>query len=166
MYKPPEQFKVPAEVKELDKDRDELGMMYDLENWYITHEWSEKFKGHLNKLLKLAEAGEPWSQYNVGIIYLLGYLYSSKEEYDKNFEKDALEGSKWLVKAAKQGFIVAVDNLVSIGVGPEADRLRTISREIGNQHPEYMPIDRDLNVPVVLPPHFEAVWKVAYGKNS
>ena len=166
MYKAPEQFAVPKEVKEFHKDCDSLGMISDSENWYVTPEWCQKFKKHFEKLLNLAESGEPWSQYNLGNMYLNGYLYSSMEEFQTNYENDVIAGSKWLEKAARQGFVAAVDNLVVVGVGPESDRLREISREVEKEHPEYIQKwEKDENIPVIMPSFFEAVWERAYGKD-
>ncbi len=165
MYEAPEQFKVPEEVKEFQKDCDSLGMVSDGKNWFVTPEWSRKFKAHYEKLLKLAESGEPWSQYNLGSMFILGYLYSSKEESEKNYEADVMSGSKWLEKAARQGFVAAVDTLVVEGVGPESDRLRGISKQVEKEHPEYIQWDKDENMPVIMPSHFEAVWERAYGKD-
>lgn len=167
MYEAPAQFKIPEEVKEFHKDSESLGMLYDLENWYITQEWCQKFRIHLDRLLKLAESGEPWSQYNVGTIYLNGYLYDSMEEFEKNYKADAIIGSKWLEKAARQGFVAAVDNLVVVGVGPESERLREISRKVEKDHPEYVgKWEKDESIPVFMPSFFEAVWEMAYGKDS
>ena len=167
MYKIPEQYPIPPEVTKFQNDCESLGMIQDLENWYVTLEWSEKFKYHFEKLLNLAENGEPWSQYNLGNIYFGGYLYSSKEEFEKNYENDAVVGSNWLEKAARQGFVAAVDNLVVVGVGLESDRLREIYREIEKEHPEYIQKwEKDENIPVTQPSLFEAVYVRAYGKNS
>lgn len=167
MYKAPEQFTVPEEVKEFHKDCDSLGMINDSENWYVTSEWSLKFKKHFDKLLKLAELGEPWSQYNLGNIYFSGYLYSSIQEFQKNYEHDAIIGSKWLEKAAQQGFVAAVDNLVVLGVGSESDRLRKISNDIEKEHPEYIQKwEQNGNIPIIMPSFFEAVYARAYENRS
>ena len=99
MYKVPKQFVEPEEVKEFHRDSEKLGMLYDQDGWYITKEWCLKFKEHFNKNLVLAEGGDPWAQYNIGNMYFGGYLYSSQEAYEKNYEADLIEGSKWLEKA-------------------------------------------------------------------
>lgn len=167
MYKAPEQFTVPDEVREFQKDCYSLGMINDLENWYVTQELSNKFKGHCEKLLKLAESGEPWAQYNLGRIYLSGYLYSSMEEFQRYYEKDVITGSKWLEKAARQGFVAAVDNLVVVGVGSEADRLRKISTKVEKEHPEFIQKwEKDEKIPVITPAFFVTVWEIAYGNHS
>ena len=66
---------------------------------------------------------------------LLGYLHDSKQGYESNYERDAAVGSAWLEKAASQGFVAAVDNLVCVGVGDEANRLREISKLVKKEHP-------------------------------
>ena len=167
MYKAPEQFEIPNEVKEYQSDCEALGMIQDLEKWYVTPEWSQKFKKHWEALLNLAEAGEPWAQYNLGSMYFGGYLYSSRDDYEENYESDVMTGSYWLEKCAKQGFVAAVDTLVVVGVGDEAERLREIYRKVEKEHPEYIQKwEENENIPVILPLLFEEVWKIAYGKDS
>ena len=167
MYEIPKEYIVPKEVKDFQSDCDLLGMICDGNNWYITPEWAECFKKHLKKILPLAEAGDPWAQYNLGSIYTGGYQYSIQEEFESNYEADTLEGSKWLEKAARKGFVVAVDNLVVIGLGDEAERLREISKKVKQEHPEFIQKwEHDKSLPVILPSFFEKVWKIAYGNNS
>ena len=167
MYKTPTQFDVPIEVNDFQCDRDKLGMICDLDNWYITEEWAKQFQTHLKRLLPLAESGNPWAQYNVGIIYFCGYLYSSQNAYEEHYEEDLIQCSLWLEKAARQGFVVAVDNLVVIGVGEEADRLRLISNMVEKNYPEYIQKwEMDKNIPVIFPSFFEKVWEIAYGNKS
>lgn len=162
MYKAPEQFVIPDEVVAFHNDCEALGKVNDLENWYITTEWRLKFKEHETNLLKLAESGEPWSQYNLGTIYSSGYLYTSCEEFQKNYENELIEVSKWLEKAARQGFVAAVDNLVTIGIGAESDRLRRVSQEIEKENQERIKWDENYKLPVIMPSFFEAVYKKAY----
>jgi hypothetical protein len=167
MYKTPIQFEVPVEVNDFQYDCDKLGMICDLDNWYITEAWAKRFQTHLEHLLALAESGNPWAQYNVGIIYCAGYLHGSQKAYEEHYEKDLIQSSRWLEKAARQGFVAAVDNLVVVGVGEEADRLRLISKIVEKNHPEYIQKwEMDKNIPVILPSFFEKVWDIAYGNKS
>jgi len=165
MYTAPEGFEVPKEVKEFLTDTEKLGVIQDLENWYVTPEWCEKFQQHRAKLQELAEGGEPWSQYHLGNMFFSGYLYSSAEEFEKNYLADVERGSQYLVMAAGQGFVAAVDNLVVTGIGPASDRLRAITREVQKEHPEFIQKwSQNESIPVVLPSLFEEVWERAYGK--
>jgi len=107
MYKIPTQFVIPKEVEDFHNDCDNLGMINDMDNWYITTEWQFKFKQHLDKLLVLAELGDPWAQYNVGQLYSGGYIYSDEEEFKENYVSDVTIASKWLEKSARQGFVIA-----------------------------------------------------------
>lgn len=167
MYKTPEKFIEPEAVKEFHKDSEKLGMLQDNDNWYITPEWVECFKEHKNKIEILALNGDPWAQYNLGNIYFCGYLYSSLEEFTKHYEKDALTGSEWLEKAARQGFVAAVDNLAVLGTSKEAERLREISKEVEKENPEFIQKSKDNeNIPIIMPSFFEKVWEIAYSKNS
>ncbi|MCF6194363.1 MAG: hypothetical protein L3J46_08545, partial [Kangiellaceae bacterium] len=119
-------FKIPAEVELLQNDTDALGMVNDSDNWYVTEEWVQKFRNHLKVILPLAENGDPVAQYNVATIYLCGYLYSSEEKAIKAYEADAIVMSKWFERAARSGYVVAIDNLISTGVGDEAERLKRL----------------------------------------
>ncbi|MDO9214703.1 MAG: hypothetical protein Q7U23_12825 [Methylococcales bacterium] len=167
MYKMPTEFEIPDEVHRFQDDCDKLGMLCDMDNWYITDEWAKRFQTHLECLLAVAEAGNPWAQYNVGSLYIHGYLYSSAKAYEEHYEEDVIQGSLWLEKAARQGFIAAVDNLVVIGLGEEANRLRLISNMVEKNHPEYIQKwEVDENIPVILPSFFEKVWGIAYGNKS
>ena len=167
MYKAPEKFKIPNEVNDYLADCITLGMIQDLEHWYVTSKWTARFKEHSKKLLKLAETGEPWAQYHLGNMYFSGYFHSSREDFENHYESDVKIGSQWLEKAARQGFVAAVDNLVVVGVGSEADRLREISRIVEKEHPEFIKKwEKDEKIPVITPAFFETVWEMAYGNHS
>jgi hypothetical protein len=59
-----------------------------------------------------------------------------------------------------------VDNLISIGVGDEAERLRKISNIVEKEYPELIQAwDGNPDIPVYLPAFFEKVWEIAYAKN-
>lgn len=167
MYTAPEGFEIPREVEEFLKDSEELGVVQDLENWYVTPEWSQKFEMHLEQLKRLADSGEPWSQYHLGNMYFIGYLHSSSEDFEKNYMDEIERGSKYLEMAARQGFVAAVDNLVGMGVGPESDRLREIARKVREEHPEFIQKwSKDERLPVIMPSFYEEVWERAYGKTA
>lgn len=167
MYKAHTGFDVPTEVKDFQNDCDALGMLCDLQNWYITEDWAKRFRTHLERILPVAEAGNPWAQYNIGVIYIFGYLHSSQEEFEKHQTANTIQGSKWLERAARQGFVAAVDNLVVVGAGEEAERLRKISKEVERDHPEYIQQwQANKDIPVITPAFFEKVWEIAYGNHS
>ncbi len=101
--------------------------------WPITEELAIKFRDHLQKLIPVAENGNVLAQYAVAAIYMAGYCYTSSEDQLANAEHDLAEMTKWLVRAARQGYLIAVDNLISGGVGPEAERVRSIYNEVQEQ---------------------------------
>lgn len=129
------------ETKAFWSDIDLLGPVSNSEDWHVTDEWATKFQLHLERLLPLAERGNVLAQYAVAAIYMLGCRYSTSEEHLANSEHDLVEMTKWLVRAARQGYLVAVDNLISAGYGSEAERVRSIYREIqeeiGKEHVPY-----------------------------
>lgn len=165
MYKPPEGFEVPKEVDEFLNDSERLGAIQDLDNWYVTEDWCNKFKKHRDKLQQLADDGEPWSQYHLGNMYFSGYLHSSAEEFERSYFADVERGSQYLEMAARQGFVAAVDNLVGMGIGSESDRLREITKEVEKEHPEFIQKwSQNESLPVIMPSLYETVWERAYGQ--
>lgn len=120
------------ELISLSEDQESLGMIYDGTHWYITKAWAEKFRGHFAALLPLAEAGNPLAQYQIAGLLMLGYCYDNPRECEENYSTDMVQMSAWLERAARQGVVVAVDNLITNGVGAEAERLRQISAEVAH----------------------------------
>ena len=118
------------ELTSLREDQDSLGMIYDGTHWYITEAWAEKFRGHFAALLPLAEVGNPLAQYHIAGLLMFGYCYESQRECEQNYSTDMVQMSAWLERAARQGVVAAVDNLITSGVGTEAERLRKIFAEI------------------------------------
>ncbi len=136
MYPSDNKFEVSLtpEVAAFRRDTESLGMVNDLENWYVTESWVEKFQEHLRQLLPLAEGGNVLAQYSVAVIHMCGYLYSSEEEFEANwFSVDGIEATKWWVLAARQGYMCALDNLGSTGVGPDADLVRAVHTKIAEE---------------------------------
>jgi hypothetical protein len=119
-----------SEIHAFHLDCEAVGPICDLDQWFLTEEWKAKFEEHLRRLLPIAEQGNPFAQYFVAVIYLFGFRYSSHKECQDNYEKDTVEGTKWLVRAARQGVVVAIDNLITNGKGPEVERLSKIHFEI------------------------------------
>lgn len=132
MYPTDDNFEVnvPPEVSNFRSDFESLGVVNDLDNWYVTGQWAEKFEAHFNDLLPLAEQGHVLAQYSLAIIHMMGLRYSSIELAKANYSQDISQMSQWLELAAKQGYMGAIDILGAMGVGEEAERLRGIIVEI------------------------------------
>lgn len=112
-------------------DADSLGVVNDLDNWYVTEDWAGKFQEHRRQLLPLAENGNVLAQYSMAAIHMIGYCYSSESAFAaKWLSVEVVEATKWLLLAARQGHMCAVDNLGSIGVGIEADLVRATWAEV------------------------------------
>jgi len=110
-----------------ERDRDVFGPVNDMNNWYVTKEWANIFNKHLELLLPFSEKGDVASQYAVAIIYMCNYLYTSEDEALILYERDSKIYTKWLVEAAKAGHVGAIDNILVMGVGEEAERLRNVA---------------------------------------
>ena len=127
-------MEIKPEVQSFFDDSKSLGAISDGKNWYITESWALKFQEHLNTLLLLAEH-DPISQYQVACIYYSSYLYTSEKEAIESYESDIKKASFWFEKAARNKVYPAIDNLIVVGVGQEADRLRVIYEEYKEQFP-------------------------------
>jgi hypothetical protein len=120
-----------VEIVAFWRDLDSVGPINDCSGrWLISEEWAAKFRMHLQTLMPLAERGNVWAQYGVASICMLGCRYTSNEEQMANCEHDLAEMTRWLVRAARQGCAIALDNLISAGYGAEAERVRSICHEI------------------------------------
>ena len=128
-------MEIKPEVQLFLDDSRKLGPINDGENWYISEKWALRFEEHLDTLLVLAEKNDPMSQYQVACIYLSGYLYHDEKDSLENYETDIEKASFWFEKAAKNKVYSAIDNLISVGVGEEANRLRAIYEEYKEQFP-------------------------------
>jgi len=120
------EWNIADEVKRFQDDVNKLGLVCSEKGWQITADWAIRFNNHLKSLIPLAERGDPIAQYNVAIIYMNGYLYSSESAAKNNYEIDKIEMSKWLECAARAGIAAALDNLITSGVGAESDRIREL----------------------------------------
>ena len=82
------------------------------------YEW-----GH-STTYKIAEGGHLHCQYALATIHLMKLTCISEEEERQHHEREIVQATRWLIAAARQGCWPAVDNLVTSGVGPEAERAR------------------------------------------
>jgi len=121
--------------------------------WPITKEWAEKFKIHRDRMLPLAENGDALAQYRIANIYMLGYLYDSELKAREHYQEDAIILTKWLILSAKQGVIAALDNLLSNGVGAEAEKIQEIARSMWSE------TEGDTS-------SFNKIMELAYGKGN
>ncbi len=128
-------MKYIPEVESFLNDTEKLGGVSDGEHWFVTEEWAATFREHLKILLELAENDVPQAQYQVGVIYSCGYIYSSEDEALKNSEDDRIKLSYWFERAARGGVYVAIDNLLALGVGKESERLRSLYLENNEKYP-------------------------------
>lgn len=113
-------------------------------------------------LLPHAEAGNMLCQYALATILLQGLCCESEERAIADMEPARVEATPWLIAAAKQGYYPALDNLITCGVGPEAQRAKKIWRELENEQPKLMHLHE--NMPVYGPEFMEEVALRIYGR--
>ncbi len=113
-------------------------------------------------LIPLAEAGEMRCQYALATIYWLGFCCDSEEEYHRNYEETIQIATRWWIAAASQGHWGALDNLITCGVGVEADRVKEACRQFEEQNKHL--VGWSHNMPVYGPDFMQAVCKTIYGR--
>jgi len=123
-------FVMPDEVKAFQDDDNLRGEEWNGDGWHMTAKWVPVFQKHKAMLEPIAESGSAWAQYATASIYMCCLLHPDEDTAMKAAENDNRECTQWLLMAARQGFLPALDNLGSVGVGSEADRIRALTKSI------------------------------------
>lgn len=113
-------------------------------------------------LLPFAEAGDIHAQYALATIYWLGLRCQSEEQYFEEYQTLLKKATVWWVAAASQGHWVALDNLLSCGVGEEAERVTSIRYQFEKTHPHL--VDRSHDMPLYGPDFMQELCRTIYGK--
>jgi hypothetical protein len=105
-----------------------------------TQEWHRPDVAEFSELLRLlkpyVESGDMCCQYTVATILILGLCCESEEQMAASQGSACEEASHWWIALAKQGFTPALDNLVTSGVGAEAQRAREAWRQLARERRE------------------------------
>jgi hypothetical protein len=131
-----------------------------------TQEWHRPDVAEFSELLRLlrpcAESGDMRCQYAVGTILMLGLCCESEEQMAASQASACEEASRWWIVLAKQGFTPALDNLVTSGVGEEAQRAREAWRQLGRERRDL--IGASNGMPVYGPEFIEELSRRLYGR--
>lgn len=87
-------------------------------------------------LIPYAEAGEICCQYALATILWLGLCCESEEKFHTTLASAKEKATRWWIAAAKQGYWPALDNLVSTGVGKEAELAREAWHKLERERPD------------------------------
>lgn len=109
-----------------------------------------------------AEGGDMLCQYALACIHLQWLCCESEEQAIASQESARAEATPWLVAAAKQGYYPALDNLVTSGVGPEAQRANEIWRQLARERPDL--VGSWENMPVYGPEFMKELALRVYGR--
>lgn len=127
----------PSNISNASKDYladlDEIGLLYDQDHWNISPQWAAKFRVHLEALKVAGAAGDSSAYYYAGHIYQAGSIYSSESEAIAHCEQNTVLATQLWLNAAKAGHSMALDSLISCGVGAEADRIRMVYKQSKNK---------------------------------
>jgi len=108
-----------------------------------------------------AESGHAGCQYALATISWLGLCRDSEELMLSGHEAAIREATRWWIAASSQGYWPALDNLIVLGVGPEADRARIASDEVARDRADL--IGRSHGMPVYGPDFIQEVGRRIYG---
>jgi hypothetical protein len=67
---------------------------------------------------------------------LLGLCCDSREQYIADHTISIEKATRWWIAAASQGIWWAVDNLITTGVGSEAERVKTVADRLEQERPD------------------------------
>lgn len=115
-------------------------------------------------LLPRAEAGDMHCQYAVATILKLGLQCESEAEFADAQAANLEEASRLWLTAARQGHWPALDNLVTSGVGPEADAARRAFQQLAEERPEL--VGASHGMPVFGPPFMQQLLRQLYGEGG
>ena len=113
-------------------------------------------------LLPHAESGDLSCQYALAAILWFGLCCESPEQFAAEQTEAMKEATRWWIAAAKQGYCPALDNLITSGVGPEAQRAKDAWRQLHQERPDLVGTSRGM--PVYGPEFIEELSRRVYGR--
>ena len=131
------------------------------DEWHVSEKWAEQFQRHLENLRPLATEGNLEAQHAMASIYLVGMLYPDEETELERRVADRKSMTALLVSAARGGLVGAFDNLVTSGVGDDAEEARRACKEYKKQRkPVWSEQDE---MPVYTPEWMSGAMKIWQG---
>lgn len=115
------------------------------------------FSSLYSVILPFAESKDAWAQYAIATILSLGLRCSTQQEYVESYQCFLPTMSHWWASAAKQGHFDALDNLVTSGVGVEAEKARAVAKAIQQEMPGL--IGSAQGMPSYGPDYFKELYK-------
>ena len=131
----------------------------DMESWHRPD--VVEFSELQNLMLPHAESGDMHCQYAMATIFWLGLCCESEDDWMAGYPVRIKEATRWWIAAATQGHAYALDNLVTSGIGPEAERAREASRVLEQERRDL--VGTSHGMPVYGPNFFAELSKRLYG---
>lgn len=97
-------------------------------------------------LLPHAESGDMHCQYAMASILWIGLCCESEEDVIAGHAVRMKEATRWWIAAASQGHVYALDNLITSGIGPEADCAREASTILEQERRDLVGTSHDMPV--------------------
>ena len=122
------------------------------------------FRSLRTRLVPFADSGDMHCQYALATILFLGLCYTTEDEQHLHRSSDIAEASILWDAAAAQGSAWAIDNLITSGVGPAAERARAEARRVEQERSDLVPWRDDH--PVYGPNFMETVRRRIYANTT
>ncbi|MCC5848810.1 MAG: hypothetical protein JJU29_12030 [Verrucomicrobia bacterium] len=100
-------------------------------------------------------------QYALAGMHELGLCCDSEEEYMAGYRAANEMATRWWTMAAMQGLGPALDNLVTSGVGEEAERVRELCRRLEKDRPDL--VGTSQGMPIYGPAFFQELHAKVFG---
>lgn len=113
-------------------------------------------------LLPHAEAGDVHCQYALATILSMGLCCESEEQFLAGYTAAQEAATHWWLAAAMQGFWPALDNLVTNGVGAEAQRAKDAWRQLKTERRDL--VGSSHGMPVYGPEFVQELSRRFYGR--
>jgi hypothetical protein len=109
-----------------------------------------------------AESGAVHCQYALATIFWMGLCCESEEQFLAGRTSALEKATRWWRAAAQQGFCPALDNLVTSGVGPEAQKAGEACRQLERERQDL--VGSSHGMPVYGPEFWLELSRNLYGR--
>ena len=157
----------PKELHDFWADWETWGKAHNPEDWPVSTDAAAMFERHLKCLQSVADSGDDNARYAISSIYLLNLIYSDVSTRAERYDRDRSTMTELLYQCARNGMVVAFDNLVTSGVGEMAKSARAAARDYETiQNPDW---DELSGMPVYTPMWMESamrLWRSRQGESG
>ena len=123
----------------------------------VSQETATRFRNHIKCLEPLTPQSN-FAKYAIASIYLVELIYSNEESKRATVASDRNRMTQLLCECAEDGMVTAFDNLVTSGIGIDAEAARKATKDHERIHPPAT--DPQLGLPVYSPDWMSGAMKL------